>query len=59
MMRNMLSRLADYQEADEIVEETGIPGLFWKRNDYYRTTALSPDPAAEPGPESVHGGIPC
>jgi hypothetical protein len=40
-MLNALKRLADYREADEIVEETGIPGLHWKRNDYYRTTALS------------------
>ena len=26
-------------EADEVVEQSGIPGLFWKRNDYYKTTA--------------------
>ena len=33
-MLNVFERLTDYQEADEIVEESGLPGLFWKRNDY-------------------------
>ena len=40
-MLNAFKRLTDYQEADEIVEESCIPGLFWKRNDFYKTTALS------------------
>ena len=68
-MLNVFERLTDYQEADEIVEESGIPGLFWKRNDYYKTTALSriilPSPGqslftvvfhAEDFSESSHGG---
>lgn len=69
-MLNVFERLTDYQEADEIVEESGIPGLFWKRNDYYKTTALSriilPSPGqslftvvfhAEDFSESSHGRL--
>jgi hypothetical protein len=40
-MLNAFKRLTDYQEVDEVVEESCIPGLFWKRNDFYKTTALS------------------
>jgi|SoiMethySBSTD1v2_1073268.scaffolds.fasta_scaffold501782_3 dTDP-4-dehydrorhamnose 3,5-epimerase len=68
-MQNVLKRLADYQETDDIVEESCIPGLFWKRNDFYKTTAHSriilPSPGqslftvvfhAEDFSDSSHGG---
>jgi hypothetical protein len=68
-MLNAFKRLTDYQEVDEIVEQSCIPGLFWKRNDFYKTTALSriilPSPGqslftvvfhAEDFSESSHGG---